>query len=181
MRPNPMYRQLLLSNEIDSASVTSIIKSIMEINHDDNLKEKDYIDWVREPIELFINTNGGNAYDALALIDIIQTSKTPIHTIALGWCMSAGLWIFMSGHKRLIGKNATLMFHDVATWAIGKTEQIKQELAEATRLAKMYKKIIVDNSDVTDEQLQDYINRKAEWYIPAEEARNLNMANGFYA
>ena len=180
MRPYPMYRNLVLSDEITSESVRSIINKIMDINYDDDLKEEDYKNWEREPICLFINSNGGNAYDALALIDIIRQSKTPVHTIALGWCMSAGLWIFMHGHKRLIGEHATLMFHDVATWVAGKTEEVRQDLHEAQRLAKMYCKSITDVSMVKQETLDDYILRKVEWYIPAEEAISNKMATEYF-
>lgn len=180
MKPRSLYRNILISGEIDSAGVKGIIDKIMDINYDDDLKEEDYKGWEREPINLFINSCGGNAYDALALIDVIRNSKTPVNTIAIGWCMSAGLWIFMHGHKRIIGEHATLMFHDVSAWAVGKTEGIKQELAEAQRLAKMYCKSITDVSMVKQETLDDYINRKAEWYIPAEEAIKLKIANEYY-
>ena len=94
--------------------------------------------------------------------------------------MSAGLWIFMAGSTRLIGEHATLMFHDVNSWATGKTEQVKQELEEAQRLAKMYCNTITDTSKGTQEMLDDYIMRKAEWYIPAEEAIKLKVANKYY-
>lgn len=180
MKPRAMYRNLLISDEITSGSVKAIIDKIMDINYDDDIKEEEYKDWVREPIKLFINTNGGNAYDALALIDIMKHSKTPIHTIALGWCMSAGLWIFMYGKKRLVGEHATLMFHDVATWVAGKTEEVRQDLHEAQRLAKMYCKSITDVSMVKQETLDDYILRKAEWYIPAEEAISNKMATEYF-
>lgn len=179
-KPYPMYRNLLISDEITSGSVKAIIDKIMDINYDDDIKEKEYKDWVREPIKLFINTNGGNAYDALALIDIMKHSKTPIHTIALGWCMSAGLWIFMYGRKRLVGEHATLMFHDVKGWVFDKTEGIKQELDEALRLSKMYCQSITLDTLVTQEKLDDYITRKAEWFIPAEEAIKLKIADEYY-
>lgn len=180
MKPRPMPRNILISGEIDGGCVKAAIDKIMDINYDDDLKEEDFKNWEREPICLFINSNGGNAYDALALIDIIRQSKTPVHTIALGWCMSAGLWIFMHGHKRLIGEHATLMFHDVATWVVGKTEEVKQDLHEAQRLAKMYCKSITDVSMVKQETLDDYILRKAEWYIPAGEAISNKMATEYF-
>jgi hypothetical protein len=72
------------------------------------------------------------------------------------------------------------MFHDVSSWATGKTEQVKQELEEAQRLAKMYCDTITGTSKVTQEMLDDYIMRKAEWYIPAEEAIKLKIANKYY-
>lgn len=180
MKPTPLYRNILISEDIDSSSVKSAINKIMDINYDDDLKEQDYKDWIREPIILFINSNGGNAYDSFALADIIKTSKTPVYTVAIGWCMSGGLLIYMAGKKRFIGENATLMFHDVTSWVHDKTEGIKQELEESKRLSKMYCNMITKNSLVKQETLDDYITRKAEWYISAEEAIDLKIANEYY-
>ncbi len=180
MRPYPMYRNLVLSDEITSGSIKPIIDKIMDINYDDDLKSQDFCDWKRKPIYLFINTNGGNVYDALALIDIIQHSKTPIYTVALGWCMSAGLWIFTAGAKRIVGQNATLMFHDVQTWIADKTVGIKQELCEAQRLSQKYCDAITRVSTITQAELQHYIDTKGEWYIPAEEALKRALAEEYY-
>ena len=41
MRPYPMYRNLVLSDEITSESVRLIINKIMDINYDDDLKAND--------------------------------------------------------------------------------------------------------------------------------------------
>ena len=179
-KPIPLYRTLLLSGEVDNETVKPIITAIMDINRDDDLKEEDYRDWERTPILLFLNTNGGSCYDAWALVDIIKASKTPVHTIALGWCMSAGLLIFTAGHKRLTSANATLMYHDVFGGSRGKTELIRQELDECKRLSQKYCDAITEISLIKQEQLDDYINRKAEWYIPAEEAVKLKLADGYY-
>ena len=86
----------------------------------------------------------------------------------------------MAGKKRFIGENATLMFHDVNSWANDKTEGLKQELEESQRLSKMYCNMITYNSLVKQDALNDYIIRKAEWYIPAEEAINLKIAHEYY-
>lgn len=180
MKPRPMPRNILISNEIDAGCAKAVINMIMDINYDDDIKEEEYRDWVREPIYLHINSNGGNAYDALAIYDVIKHSKTPVYTVALGWCMSAGLWIFMAGDTRLIGEHATLMFHDVKGWVFDKTEGLKQELEEATRLSKMYCDSITASSKVAQDTLDDYIVRKAEWYIPADEAIKLKIAHKYY-
>ncbi len=176
-----MYRNLVLSDEIASGSICTIINKIMDINYDDDLKENDFCDWKREPIYLFINSNGGNPYDALALIDIIQQSKTPVYTVALGWCMSAGLWIFTAGARRLVGANATLMFHDVKTWVHDKTSGVEQELEEAKRLSNKFCDAIIAVSRIAPVDLNRYIETKAEWYIPAEKAVKLKLADGIYS
>ena len=179
-KPENRYRKLLLSDYIENASVKNIITQIMDINYDDDLREKDYKDWERKPILLFINSFGGSVYDGLALVDIIRQSTTPVYTISIGSSMSMGFWIYLAGKKRFVGENATLMFHDISTYIWDKAEGIKQEIKELDRLQEILIKEIVNTSLVKREQLQDYITRKAEWYIPADEAIKLKLADGYY-
>jgi ATP-dependent Clp protease protease subunit len=179
-KPQELYRRILLSDYIKAETVKGVIEKIMEINHDDDLKEADYKGWERKPIKLFINSFGGSIYDGLAIVDIIKQSKTPVHTISIGSSMSMGFWIYLAGHNRYVGENATLMFHDAANWVWDKTETIKQELDETLRLQKIICNEITSTSLVKQETLDDYITRKAEWYIPADEAIKLRLADGYY-
>ena len=121
--PERHKRDLLLSDRISQGTVKDIIKDIFEINFDDDEKEEIYKDWERKPIQLFINSYGGSVYDGLALIDVIKRSKTPVHTVCIGSCMSMALWVWLSGAKRFVGESATLMFHDVILFAYDKTER----------------------------------------------------------
>ena len=89
--PEHHKRDLLLSDRISQSTVKDIIKDIFEINFDDDEKEEIYKEWKRTPIRLFINSYGGIVYDGLALVDIIKHSKTPIHTICVGSCISMTL------------------------------------------------------------------------------------------
>lgn len=93
--------------------------------------------------------------------------------------MSMGLWIFMAGVKRYIGRNATLMFHDISTNIEGKTGFLHQEVDECKRLREIYKDIIINNSNVSEKQLNQYIDRKSEWYISAKEAIKLKLADDY--
>ena len=108
-RPEHHKRDLLLSDRISQGTVKDIIKDIFEINFDDDEKEEIYKDWERKPIQLFINSYGGSVYDGLALIDVIKRSKTPVHTVCIGSCMSMALWVWLSGAKRFVGESATLI------------------------------------------------------------------------
>ena len=179
-KPDGKPRNILLSNSIEQSTVGSIINDIFEINLDDDQKSDLYKDWKREPIKLFLNSYGGSVYDGLALVDVIRQSRTPVHTVCIGSCMSMGLWVWLSGSKRWIGENATLMFHDLATFCVGKTESIKQELSEMHRLQKMLTDFVTERSMVKIDDLKDVISRKAEWYIPASEAISLKLADGYY-
>ncbi len=179
-QPEHRKRNLLLSDRISQNAVKEIIQEIFEINYDDDKKEEIYKDWEREPIRLFINSYGGSLYDGLALVDIIKRSKTPVHTVCIGSCMSMALWVWLSGVKRFVGEAATLMFHDISLFAVDKTEGIKQELNETIRLQEMLIAEVVGRSMVKEETLRDYISRKAEWYIPADEAITLKLADKYY-
>lgn len=179
-KPQEQYRKILLSENISASSVKSVIEKIMDINHDDDCKEADYKDWERKPIQLFINSFGGSVYDGLSLVDIIKQSKTPVHTISIGSSMSMGFWIYLAGHKRYVGENATLMFHDISTCVWDKVEGIKQELSECLRLQKIICSEVTSTSLVKQETLNDYLTHKAEWYIPADEAIKLKLADGYY-
>lgn len=176
----PKARRILLSEDIEGRSAKDIIEKIIEINEDDDRKELIFKEFVREPIQLFINSFGGVVYDGLAICDIIKQSKTPIHTIAIGSAMSMGFWIYLTGHKRYIGEHATLMFHDISQGTADKTAGIKQELNEALRLQDIILNEITSTSLIKEETLRDYITRKAEWYIPADEAIKLKLADGYY-
>ena len=183
MKPNPMERKLYLKENVDEKSVMPLIEAIHRINDDDAEKEKEYNGWEREPIKLYIYTYGGVCYAGFALIDAIRASKTPVHTIVLGTAMSMGIFVFNAGHKRLIGEHATLMYHDVSisTGMNGEmTEGLKIELDEALRLQKMGSDFLMEYSLVEESVLKDYINRKADWYIPAEEAIRLKIADAYY-
>lgn len=175
-RPIPMYRKLWLTGEVTEASVQAIVDKIMEINKDDDEKRKDYSDWVSEPIWLFINTFGGVCYDSFGLVDIMQASRAPVYTVAIGKCMSSGLLIYIGGKQRFTGPNTTFMFHDVSFGKAGKTEEVKQELEEAKRIGSRYCNFIKERTNITQEMMDSYIKTKAEWYIPAEEAIGLGIS-----
>jgi ATP-dependent Clp protease protease subunit len=182
-KPNPMERKLYLKELVDEKSVMPLIEAIHRINDDDAEKEKEYNGWEREPIKLYIYTYGGICYAGFALIDAIRASKTPVHTIVLGTAMSMGIFVFNAGHKRLIGEHATLMYHDVSisTGMNGEmTEGLKIELDEALRLQKMGSDFLMEYSLIEESVLKDYINRKADWYISAEEAIRLKIADAYY-
>ena len=68
----PSSRRVLLSEDIESRSAKDIIEKIIEINEDDDRKELIFKGFVREPIQLFINSFGGVVYDGLAICDIIK-------------------------------------------------------------------------------------------------------------
>jgi ATP-dependent Clp protease, protease subunit len=113
-----------LTGEIDDDNINSCIKWITYENFD-NKPEKF--------LTLYVNSTGGDLYQALALIDIMNTSEYPIRTIGIGTVMSAAFLIVASGTKgeRYISQNASCMCHQFAGGGSdAKYHDLKAEMKE---------------------------------------------------
>ncbi len=174
-RPKPRERNLMISDRIDRESVSETIKSIISINRDDDEMDAEYKNWSRPPILLYLNTYGGSVYDGLSLINAIETSRTPVNTIAIGSAMSMGLFILVAGHKRMAGQYSTIMYHQISDFAWDKLEGIKDQVKEAERIEKICERILYRRSQVPEETIEQYKKNKSEWYIPADEALSLGI------
>ena len=66
----------------------------------------------RKPIKIFLYTYGGLVDAAKSFYHMMQISKTPIYIYNMGVCASAGVLIFLSGHKRYAIKGSTFLIHE---------------------------------------------------------------------
>lgn len=66
-----------------------------------------------EPINLFVNSPGGEVYAGLAIYDVMQFISAPVHTNCVGMAMSMGSVILMAGEKghRVALPNSRIMIH----------------------------------------------------------------------
>jgi len=67
----------------------------------------------RNPINIFLNSEGGSVTDALAIYDLILHRNVTV--IALGQCCSAALLVLLGGSKRLATPHCRFMAHAVGT------------------------------------------------------------------
>lgn len=127
-------------------------------------------------IPVKIDSYGGQAYSLLAMIAEFESSKLPIATVAIGKAMSCGailLGLGSVGH-RYIDPNATIMVHDVATMAWGKTEDLKASVKEVERLSKfLYQKLAAHCGHKDKDYFLKIIGNKknADWFLSAQEAK----------
>ena len=66
------------------------------------------------PIELYVTSYGGELDEAFALHDVTRTIKAPVHTVALGKCMSAAPLLVACGSpgNRWAAEHTQFMLHD---------------------------------------------------------------------
>lgn len=65
------------------------------------------------------------------------------------------------------------MIHQVQGLTIGSLREMEDTLAEVSRNNRMLFKIIQDNTKVSEEQLNDVLNNKKDWFLTADEALSL--------
>jgi len=169
-QPRPKERILILGEDVDQASVRDIIKSIYDINLDDEEREHVFVDYERLPIHLILNTYGGSVYDGLALIGAIELSETPIIVTCLGSAMSMGLFILSSGHYRRAHHLSTIMYHQLSMGSWDTLEGIAKDMQEGKRLEEVCDNLLFKRTKLKMKDLENFKNRKADWYMSAQEA-----------
>ena len=177
----PRERVFMLGDQVTQVTVSTIIKSIWEINIEDTEKESMIIGYERAPIHLILNTYGGSVYDGLGLIGAMEASETPIHVTVLGSAMSMGLFILCAGHHRRMHAYSTLMYHQISTISMDKLEGIKKDLVECDRLEKMCESILMKRTKLTLKELDEHKRAKGEWYIDAGTAAKYGIVDEIIA
>ena len=89
-------RIIYLSSDISDSSTSDICKQIISYNEVDRKGIARYRQYQIKPIYLYVQSFGGSVYDMWALIDIMESSNTPIITYCTGYCMSAAADIFLA-------------------------------------------------------------------------------------
>jgi ATP-dependent protease ClpP protease subunit len=72
-------------------------------------------------------------------------------------------------------ENSTFLIHQASSVAIGKSADLEDQTAETKRLTDLMYKIIVDNTDITDEDVEKNYKMKKDWILTSEEAKDLKL------
>ena len=170
-------RSLVLCSEISDDSVKPLIEVIQEINDIDDMGRQSLREgkFNERPIKLVVNTPGGDVFAANALIAAMETSVTPIHTYVYGLAASAGLWVAVSGHVRFSHYMSRYMYHEIASWNMGKLEAQRRVIAELDELQKMMDSYLLEKTRITPAQLKKA--DLADWYFSAKDALNMGVCD----
>jgi ATP-dependent Clp protease protease subunit len=160
--------------EVTQQSANDVIRAIYDANTEDQklVAEK------RTPINLIINSEGGDVYSGFGIVEAIIHSVTPVHTICHGQAQSMAVLILAAGHKRSIGPYSTVMYHEInwdVEFAPGKFH--RQELDEANRMQEIYDNLLLEFTNLTQIQLTIIRAAGTYWYIGSEDAMRFNIVD----
>lgn len=100
----------------DDVTGTTLVDLMIKIRAILNNREEGNTD----PINLIINSNGGDVYDMLGIIDYIESLDVKVNTICRGRAFSAAAVILACGTgTRMVSKRSCVMFHESSSYLDG--------------------------------------------------------------
>lgn len=125
-----------------------------------------YLDSVaNSPIDIYINTPGGNVLDGLAIYDVANLIKSPIKTICVGMAASMGAVLMLIGKERCATKHSRIMLHQPSGRAYGTSDQIEIANEEIQKYKKELYDIIEEKTSLTN---VEQLFKLDTWYTAAE-------------
>ena len=94
---------VLLLGTITTDSVTKALHEIISFYSKKNTEE----------ITLIVSSGGGSIQAGFTMIDIIQSMRIPLTTIATGHVGSMAIPVFCLGNRRLVTRHTSFFFHEV--------------------------------------------------------------------
>lgn len=129
-------------------------------------------------LTLMINSPGGNVSDGLSIIDCMNQSRIPIHTVATGVVASMGLVIFMSGVHRKSTANTIFMSHEVWGVAAGTVHGLVTLVDSMKWLQDRLIDIYVKNTKLTKKRIQtELIIPNEDIYFDVVKAKKFNICD----
>lgn len=159
-----MIHRVLLLNDIDEA-VSNAIAHLIRLY---NFADKDIPIEEREPIKIYIDSDGGSLTGALLIADSIKLSKTPVYTINMGTAYSGGLLVFICGNRRFAYPSSSFLFHEGST-TVGHIDagKFKNYSSYYERLIDRMRNYILEKTKV-DEALYKEKSRDDWWFFVDE-------------
>lgn len=154
-------RIVVLHGDVTEHTISTVIVQLLHLA---NLN--------RKPIHLVVSTYGGSVDEMFSLYDTIKFLPCPVHTIALGKVMSAGVLLLAAGvkGKRLIGRSARVMIHPVSSGAYGNVFEMVNESKEATRLHDLMVESLSKETKMTREQINKLMHAGHDFYLTPADA-----------
>jgi ATP-dependent Clp protease, protease subunit len=122
------------------------------------------------PIQMYINSPGGQVYAGMAVYDTMQMIPNPIRTLAVGMTASFGTVLLTAGTKgeRYALPNATIHMHQPLGGAQGQASDIEIQAREILRLKDQLTHVLAFHTGQSDETIEHDTNR--DFYLDAQGA-----------
>lgn len=161
---------IYLFGPIDTAAAARVCEKIVEANVEGKLPH----------LQLIVASEGGSVDAGFAVVDMIEWSEIPVHTIGLGLVASTGLMIFMAGEhgRRAITPRTSILSHRYSSMAGGNHSDLvasrKHQDLTHCRIVNHY---IQHSAAKTEEELDRTLLRDTDVWLSPDEAIRHGLAD----
>lgn len=161
-------RIVVLHGDVNEHTISAVIAQLLHLANQS-----------RKPIHLVVSTYGGSVDEMFSLYDTIKVLPCPVHTIALGKVMSAGVLLLAAGEKgkRLIGRSARIMMHPVSGGVYGNVFEVLHETKEHRRLHDLMVEALEGETKMKRADIQKIMKAGHDFYITADDAIKLGIVD----
>jgi ATP-dependent Clp protease protease subunit len=153
-------RIVFLGTPINAQIANLIVAQLLYLNSEDP----------EAPIQMYINSPGGEIYAGLAIYDTMQMVTNPIRTIAVGVTASFGTVLLTAGTKgeRYTLPNATIHLHQPLGGAQGQATDIEIQARQILKLKALLTSILSKHTGQPLEVIERDTDRDV--YMEAKDA-----------
>lgn len=128
-----------------------------------------------KPIEIELNSGGGNDFDALAFVSRIRRSPCTINVTGVGFVASAATMILVSGTgRRRLCKDAWVMLHESHERLRGMTSHLAAEVRRLQRAEDHWCRLMEEYTGTKASYWRD-LNSQGDTYLTAVECLEYGM------
>jgi ATP-dependent Clp protease, protease subunit len=159
----------LLTNELDDENCDEVIRFIIESN----------LNAEHDHLTLIINSPGGYVTCGFAVIDVMEGSRIPIHTVGLGQISSMGLNIFITGAKghRTLTPNTLIMSHQWAGGRWGKEHELIAQQKQDEIVTRQIIRHYVKHTGLPEKKVREVLLPAHDVFLTALEAKKLGICD----
>ena len=153
-------RIVFVGTPITDQTANLIVAQLLYLSNEDS----------EAPIQMYINSPGGQVYAGLAIYDTMQMISNPINTVAVGVTASFGTVLLTAGTpgQRFALPHATVHMHQPLGGAQGQATDIEIQANEILRLRKQLNGILAHHTGQSEKQIKDDTER--DYWLTAQDA-----------
>lgn len=160
-------RIIILGTPINDQIANLIVAQLLFLAREDPNK----------PIQMYINSPGGQVYSGMAIYDTMQQVQCPVSTVAVGFTASFGTVLLTAGTKgmRYALPNATIHMHQPLGGAQGQASDIAIQAQEILRLRTTLNGILSKHTGQTVARIEEDTDR--DLYMSAQQAMEYGLVD----
>jgi len=143
--------------EIEREKVLQLVKTIRTLNTTLGLNEKQFGLKEKIPINIYINSYGGEIFSGMSVVDEIINSFQPVYTIVDGCCASAATLFSVVGKRRFIKAHSYMLIHQLSSCCWGKHSDFLDEIENQKKLMIMIKNIYLNYTKIPEKKIDEIL------------------------